>query len=237
MGRGYQRLYVADGNSLSFYETSGNKGRLHLAPGEHKIVIEAADYVGNMRQAKLTLRVRAPQKKPLLLEQPIPERNAKRINPDTWFWFNNWVNIPLKYFQQLTLAPLLSSPVTPTYFYNNQRVSVDLSHSSQFYFKTSATGYFIARRVHPQSPTYLGTPDKEVYASFPAGTFYDTSSVAITKNVFAKDSVQIKLFPTNTPIRKSFHVSVLMDSLQLADSTLSFYKTYPGGNYLRLPPG
>lgn len=232
-GKAYQRLFVADGNTLSFYRTYGNRGRLNLAPGTHQIVVKATDYYGNMRQARAVINVKIPVVKPSILETELTKSSSKSITPNNWNWFNDWVNIPRDEFYRLTLAPLMSTPNLPIYHYNNQSVSVELSDSPQFYFNTPENNYFVARRVDPDSPTYITTPDKKAYTSFPAGSFYDSASLAMTIQTWAPDSVQINFFPDNTPIRHSFNISVKMDSSQIADSTLSFYKTYPGSRYLR----
>lgn len=55
--RGYQRLYVREGNTLPFYRDTGHSGRLDLPPGEHAIRIVASDFFGNRALAHLRLRV------------------------------------------------------------------------------------------------------------------------------------------------------------------------------------
>lgn len=232
-GKAYQRLFVADGNTLSFYKTYGNGGRLDLSPGVHQITIEATDYYENIRRAKATIIVQPTKMQPAEVENRFYQSNRRNINPDEWTWFNNWVNIPVEDFRQLTLAPLLSSPTKQIYIDNRSTVSVDLNSSPQFYFRTSETDHFIVRRVHPFSPTYLNNPDDQTYASFPSVSFYDTASVAMQTKRYAPDSIKVSFFPDNTPIRESFDISVRVDSAQLTDTTLSFYKTYPGSRYLR----
>jgi len=232
-GKAYQRMYVADGNTLRFYKSYGNKGRLNLSPGRHKVVIEAIDYYGNSRKARATLNVKNRRAEPALLETKLAKNISTSIDPNNWQWFNDWVNIPLSAFQQLTLAPLISSPTRPVYHQNDESVSVDLSVGPQFYFRTSSNKYFISRRVQPDSRAYIAASEGKAYASFPAGSFYDATSLAITLKRFAPDSVRINLFPYNIPIRKSFTISVQMDAAQLADSTLSYYKISPDNQDLQ----
>lgn len=232
-GEAYQRLYVADGNTLSFYKTYGNGGRLELNPGIHQITIIAADYYGNERRSRATLVVQPIQKKYERIHHPLYKRYDQHIDPNDWQWFPNWVNIPEDDFQQLTLAPLLNTPGRPIYFANGSSVSVNLKGSPQFYFRTSETEHFVARRVHPHSPAYLSSPGDPTYASFPAKSFYDTTSVAIKTRRMKPDSISVSVFPFKMPLRKSFELSVRLDSSQLADTTLSFYKMYPGGKWFR----
>jgi hypothetical protein len=231
-GKGFQRLYVADGNTLSFYTTAGNGGRLELAPGIHDIRIEAEDYYGNRRQAKLTLSVKPKEVEPYVHRRTIALNKSKGVDPNRWTWFDDWVNIPLDDFKQLTLAPLIASSGGPAYFKNGNTVSVDLAYSPQFYFRTSPADFFVSRRANPNQPTYLVSPDDRAYASFPSGTFYDTTSVAMTKKVRSGGAVEVNLFPDNKPVRNRFSISVQLDSAQLADTTLSFYKTRPGSRHL-----
>lgn len=231
-GQAYQRLYVADGNTLSFYKTFGNAGRLDLNPGIHRITIIASDFYGNSRRARATLVVQPIQTEPARVSHPTYKRYDQNIEPNDWHWFPNWVNIPEDDFQQLTLAPLLNTPGNPIYFANGNSVSVDLKDSPQFYFRTSEAEHFVARRVHPGSPTYLSSPDDPTYASFPSKSFYDTTSVAMKTERMKPDSISVSLFPFKTPISKPFELSVRVDSAQLADTTLSFYKTYPGSRWM-----
>ncbi len=179
-GKGFQRLYVEDGNTLPFYQTSGNGGRLDLPPGSHQIRIKGTDYFGNSREARVTLQVSADEAQPEMPRQIYSSRSTNKVNPNTWQWFNDWVNIPVEDFYKLTLTPLINTSAQGLYYPNGETVSVKLAGSPQFYFRTSAQNYFISRRTYPSEPTYLVAPDMQAYASFPEHTFYDTTSVAIT---------------------------------------------------------
>lgn len=232
-GRGFQRLYVEDGNTLPFYQTSGSGGRLDLPPGSHQIRIKATDYFGNSREARLTLRVASQKAEPGLSRHMYSSPSSTdQVDPNSWTWFNDWVNIPIDDFYQLTLTPLINFTRQNIYYQNGETVSVNLATSPQFYFRTSAQDYFISRRTYPADPTFLMAPEMQAYASFPEQTFYDTTSVALTTQFFTQDSIGIHIFPDKNPIRKEYKLSVRLDSVQMADSTLSFYKTYPGSDYL-----
>lgn len=231
-GRAYQRLYVKDGNTLPFYKTWGNGGKLDLLPGKHEIRIDITDFNGNTRQARLTLQVSGEDTEAGLPKHIFAKSTSAEINPRSWTWFNDWVNIPKDQFYQLGLTPLLQSPITPVYYANGESISVNLAASPQFYFQIAAQNFFITRRAYPREITYLITPDETAYASFPPQTFYDTTSVAITKNTLAPDSIEVQLIPDSHPIRGEFKLSVQLDSVQRADSTLSYYQTYPGSDYL-----
>ncbi|NBC27450.1 MAG: peptidoglycan DD-metalloendopeptidase family protein [Bacteroidetes bacterium] len=53
--RGFQRLYIANGNRLSFYRSVKNRGILALEAGEYDIRIIAEDLYGNRSSAKATV--------------------------------------------------------------------------------------------------------------------------------------------------------------------------------------
>ncbi len=66
--RGYQRLYVREGNTLPFYRDTGHSGRLDLPPGEHAIRIVASDFFGNRALAHLRLQISEPSP-PMITEE------------------------------------------------------------------------------------------------------------------------------------------------------------------------
>ena len=75
--KGFQRLYVRNGNTLPFYLDTGHSGRLSLPPGNHQIRILASDYFGNQSAANLNLQVIEPDSNTGLqkLSMPLPERS------------------------------------------------------------------------------------------------------------------------------------------------------------------
>ena len=225
-GKGYQRLFVADGNTLSFYNTAGNKGRLNLPLGQHDIQIEVKDFYGNTRQARLTLNVVENTRSPVEKRPSVIKEASNEIHPNSWTWFNDWVNIPADDFEQLSLTPLFSSPINPPYYNNGNTVSVDLSRSPQFYFRTSPYDFFITRRVQPDEPSYLVSPDERAFATFSRGTFYDTTSVAIARKKTSNGATEVSLMPNNQPIDKSYLLRTRLDSSQLADSCCGWVQRF-----------
>src|SRR5690606_8013620 len=55
--KGYQRLFIRDGNENAFYEDVGHNGMITLPPGSYQVKIEAADYFGNRSVASGQLRM------------------------------------------------------------------------------------------------------------------------------------------------------------------------------------
>ncbi len=62
--KGYQRLYVRNGNNLPFYKDTGHSGKLDLPPGRHDITIYTSDFFGNRSRARLVLEVEDPSDTP-----------------------------------------------------------------------------------------------------------------------------------------------------------------------------
>lgn len=152
-----------------------------------------------------------------------------------WNWFNDWVNIPRSAFRQLTLTPLLKNNFEKVFYYHDQTVSINLGSSSRFYFRLPKGHYFISHRVYPLRQAFLATPDKQAYVAFPTDTFFDTTSIAITKKAFAPDSIQVTLLPYHQPIAKDFTLALKIDSLQ-ATKSLAWYIYNPRWGSLWMLP-
>lgn len=72
---GFQRLYVTPGNTLPWYETHADGGKLRLPPGEHRFTVTASDISGNKSSAHGTLQVHSPGPGPLAADRNIQLRS------------------------------------------------------------------------------------------------------------------------------------------------------------------
>jgi hypothetical protein len=54
--KGYQKLYVSDGNDLPFAQTGSNLRALNLEKGNHDVRIVTTDFSGNVAEATLTIQ-------------------------------------------------------------------------------------------------------------------------------------------------------------------------------------
>lgn len=229
---GYQRLYIADGNTLPFYETTDNKGKLDLKEGTHRVKIIASDYFGNSSEATLRLRVDSVDEQSGNLSADFESGKTDKspeLNAESWTWFENWVNIPDEQISGLTFAELGidEDPDNYTLYKNRNGMRLKLNPARDIYFRTSVDDHFIARQVTPDQFSIVPSTTDKGFAAFQPGTFYDTLSVAVRIKRFNTDSTLVQVHPSNQPIKQAYRLAVEIDSLQMANTKLSMYKYEP----------
>lgn len=218
---GYQRMYIADGNTLPFYTTSSSKGILNLAPGKHEVTIQATDYFGNSSSASLTLWVKAQNGKARnWTENRVMNQLLPFPSPHDWDWFNNWFTISEQHFQQLTLALKDSSRL----FKHKNGIAVNLQNRDHLFASIPDMGPMNLRRVPPQSSTFVTSAVNESFALFPPKTFHDTVSVGMSVKTYTPDSLTVDLIPDTYPLQGDYTFYAGRDSALVDTTKLSFYK-------------
>ena len=220
-GKGYQRLFVADGNSLPFYRTANNKGRLNLRPGRHSVEITATDYFGNKSTATVELFVRQ-RTVPRYTKNPsrFSPRKIPKIDINNWNWHSNWVTIPEDSYAELITA--IPNPERISEYNNN--ITIDLQRLDNLFMNIPGMGPSVFHRIPPQSKGFMQSISGQVRATFPKGAFYDTVSVTVTARQFSPDSIQVSLAPEAYPLDKEYTFRVERDSSLRDTSKLAFYK-------------
>ncbi|NGP88550.1 M23 family metallopeptidase [Fodinibius halophilus] len=217
---GYQRLYIADGNTLPFYKTSKNRGRLNLPPGRHKVTIRAKDYFGNSTTASLTLDVQGPTNSSDNLSHVDKKTTSPLLqSAHHWDWFSNWVSVSKATFAQLTVGVDSTQLVT-----HDDRIAIPFQNSSSLFINTPKLGPLTLYRVKPNTEKVLSSTSQQGFALFPARTFYDTVSVGMTINKHRPDSLTVDMVPEAYPLRDSYKIYVNKDSLLSDTAKLSLYK-------------
>ncbi len=220
-GQGFQRLFLADGNSLPFYNRLNPDGVLNLNPGSHQVTIRATDYFGNMSTASVNLRV-SDQK----TEHPdLKKDQAKSIGkkfppPHYWDWFHDWITLPEETFRQLTIA----SDDSSNFIKHQNGIAIDLDSQGDLFMNIPETGPVTFRRMVPGATRFLGGSDRQSFAIFPHKTFYDTVSLGMSVEKFSPDSIKVEIMPEAYPIRDAYQFYVPRDSSLADTSQLSFYR-------------
>lgn len=220
---GFQRLYIAEGNTLPFYRETGQSGKLDLPAGTHEVRIVAKDYYGNTSEASLGLRVHPSDTIATPLPNPPIAAASSGLSPENWNWFDDWVNIPKTELKGLIISPLGSGAATPRTSSGSQSVNIDLTETRDIFFRRTSRDHFIARRVYPDAFSIVPATTGDVFATFEPATVYDTLSIGITSHTYQTDSVQVHVFPDSQPIRKPFMLSLALDSTQMTLPNLAFY--------------
>lgn len=220
-GRGYQRLFLADGNSLSFYQTDGQKGRLDLLPGRHPVMITATDFFGNQSTAELGLLIKDVATQPFV-DNPSgfsPEK-IPDLDMNDWLWWNDWVAISEEDYKELTVA----MPDPWRQISHNDEVIIDLKELDNLFMNIPGIGPTVFRRMKPKQQGLITSVDQQTMAIFPEDTFYDTASVTLATQRFAPDSIKVTVGPEAYPLDKRYEFFVERDSALTDTSNLAFYK-------------
>ncbi|MDZ7692621.1 MAG: M23 family metallopeptidase [Balneolaceae bacterium] len=247
-GSAYQRLHVVDGNSLSFYKSSQNKGRLNLSPGSYDLRIIAEDFFGNSSEARVTIQVLSPSEQESIYVmngsngtngQNSSYRPYNRTNfSNEWDWHDRWINLNGRDTLGYTVVRMnrgkelaRTEQKNPYSFLSLNEADLTViqgrsNHSEQLHLYQIPWGEKM--RIH--------STRIQAYATFGPETHYDTLSVALTGKVHRADSVQIDLYPHNRPLKGSFELTYVLQDSVAEDSTMAFYEYEKRRNRLSYVP-
>lgn len=247
-GRAYQRLWIADGNTLPFYREGG--GRLSLEPGRHRVIMEAADYFGNRSRARLTLEVAEPDSVGMpgslaSADPASPDPRRRPLGAGSWDWRPDWVFIPHEALGGLSPAVEGGSGIYP----HPGGIAVDLRRHPRLVAGRPGGGALDLRRIVPGRSALVsaGTPparpleeaapadpEEGVFARFPAGTFHDTVSVGLEVRRFTGDSVRIEVHPAAVPAAGAYELWLPREGER--DSSRGIYRYDPRRDRLEPMP-
>lgn len=217
--KGFQRLYIADGNSLPYYKTNSSKGVLNLNKGMHKVKIKATDYFGNSSSVKLNLNVVSHSSKSKI-NYPKKRETKSAANLQKWNWYNDWLTLSKDQYERTTIAA--DHSLGREYFKNG--VSVDLGNQDPLFMNISGTGPVSFRRVRPGTKTFVSAADNKAFTVFPEHTFYDTVSVGMSVKNNQPESTSVKLIPQTYPLQHSYTFYVPRDSNFTNTNKYAFYR-------------
>ncbi|PAU95849.1 hypothetical protein CK503_01980 [Aliifodinibius salipaludis] len=219
MDKGFQRLYIADGNSLPFYKTDKQNGVLNLPVGTHHVTITTKDYYGNTSTAKLTLKVSEDQQQKK--HQIFTNRNSNPgiVSPDQWNWFSDWVTIPYSQYEHTTIGLADGEEFTE----HTNGIAVNLKGQKSIYVNTPETGPLQLYRINPKSTSFISSADQNHFAIFPRQTFYDTVSVGMSVNSFTQNTLTVDLIPNAYPVKEEYAFYTARDSTLSNTAKLSLY--------------
>lgn len=236
--RGFQRLYIRDGNQLTFYRDTGRNGVLSLPEGRHAIRIEAYDYFGNRSRATGTLNVRNSANN--ILEQvPVFSNNLFETNGaqgiplaiSDLIWTNNWVtNSGNRRNYNVEFTPDGSyslSTQTSDNFSNNATVELSDHPSATMSIDGNS---FRVHRIYPGKRTRIRTPDQRLEVEFRPNTVFDTLSVAIAYEYLSDGTVEITIGQDTEPLQASYRIRFLLSEEEQATQNIALYTLRRSGN-------
>ena len=230
--KGFQRLYIADGNSLPFYKTNSKNGVLNLPVGTHDVTITAKDYYGNTSTATLTLTV--PEDKKYKENRLFRNHssNSSTVSPDQWDWFSDWVTIPHNQYEHSTFGLADEKQFTE----HANGISVNLKNQKSLFVHTPEAGPLQFYRIAPESTSFISSADQDHFAVFPQQTFYDTVSVGMSVKYYNQDSLIVDIIPNAYPVKEEFSFYTARNNALTDTAKLSFYSFDQEDNEWELIP-
>ena len=216
--KGYQRLFVADGNTLPFYKATHNRGRLNLPVGEHTFTITASDYYGNSRKAIVRLKVSSPP------DSSIQKKKWSYLAPDDLLdisypdqtnikWADNWLYVTNS--SDVSFRPLASAAmqVRVRDDFGRNLISLESDHPQLIQLKDGQ--HFLMHRIMPGSESRLFTPDQRMELHIPENSVYDTLSLGIDYKV-QQDSMRLDIFPHVQPLKDDMNLTLQLDTTEIS---------------------
>lgn len=202
--RGFQRLYVVEGNDLPFYKTMKNRGVLHFDDGRYPLEITASDIYGNRSTAYVTLLVNGNRRPALEITYvptypniPISERTA-----------------PLVYLADVSLNS--SGPqINPT-------DQTTLSYKRIKHLFPFISGQSVRKKISPNSSSVLTTPDRNIWIQFPNHAVYDTLEIKLTTLV-SDDNIYFYFEPDRLPLKTPVTFNFILPDHLIGNSQLALF--------------
>lgn len=200
--RGFQRLYIVEGNELPFYKIKQNRGIIAFENGTYPLKITASDIYGNSSTAELTLHITGNQitHREITYVPTYPDIPVKEISNPSVFLSDVSLN---------TSGPQINPSDQTSISYQRIR------HLFPF-----RSGQSIRKKIPPNSSAVLTTPNRNIWVQFPIDAIYDTLDIQLSTLVSDGDiffQFEPDRLPLNSPITFNFILpEYLKDNSQLA---------------------
>ncbi|MFU8812009.1 MAG: M23 family metallopeptidase [Balneolaceae bacterium] len=185
--RGYQRLFVVNGNRLPLYKTVRNRGVLWMEDGEIEINIVASDRNGNRTTAVVPVRFRGAP--PPQAVTSLPAYPAANLSTSM---------VP---FRPMAFRDIQPELINGTVLKQPAGPADPEPHSL---IPPPGNGQTVAKTLHPGQSASLSLPDKSAELRIPAGALFDTLTVSMRKEMFGS-LPRFHFNPSRLPVNESIH--------------------------------
>jgi len=239
-GRGYQRLFLKDGNTLPFYKQAQSNGKIDLDPGSYRLQIVARDYYGNEQPAYLTLNV----SEPTFPASPEPglvralSSDPRTFSPgqlEQWDWDTDWIRFNNNSQDSYSVISFdMDNGSLGSFFHT--RNTLDLSKHTKLLIENGNGERLHLKRIYPGEIYRYSSRGGRLMFKFPRETFYDTLTVAAVYDIIRDDSIRVDLYPKDQPVKNEFRIMFLKDQLSADTTGMAFYYLDPRKNKLNYLP-
>ncbi len=204
--RGFQRLFVANGNQLPFYQKLQNRGILAFDKGEYDIDIIAEDIYGNSSRSTVKIVFEEDTRHNTIVSVPAypfidisSETPNRRSNPND---------------QKQAPAYLISS---------SERTAGHYSHGDNRMLYSDRTEPQISSNIIiPGQRNILHSTNNRVWVELPANAVYDTLAISLTYDTF-RGLPSIQFTPNRLPVRNSMTLNMLLPESIADDPHIGLY--------------
>jgi hypothetical protein len=227
--KGFQRLFIRDGNRVLFYKDVGHNGMITLPPGTYNIKVEASDYFGNKSTATGRIQITPSNHSELpsrseVLHSTLIVSQDKGLPPNfnQMYWTNDWI-ANLEPGRQLNIESQLYDGFTQISINGNLNDGNYLSLRNRAKQIVSVNNHdMVVHQIYPGSKSILRTPDQRLQLEFRETSLYDTMSVTFAwKN--ENEKIIIETGPDHEPLRTGYIIQFLLDDEQKSMKGLGMY--------------
>ncbi len=230
--RGFQRLYVRDGNTLPFYDHGPTKGRLNLPTGMHNIRVVATDYFGNKTAVTAKLNVTRPLSMvttdpPRTPEMPRQVAYLSRSVLSGTEWTNDGFSLPgTKGTTKVDVcgSGTMTNPGSSCISYLARADHfIPLGTMDTAMIRVGGRDFGLFTRVYPGQQRTLYSVNRQASVVFDAATLYDTLSVSFSADI-VNGIPSAALWPDHEPMKGSVQLTWMLDDLEASQAGWGWYR-------------
>lgn len=191
--KGFQRLFLVNGNNLPFYQEVKNRGILWPNKGLHEVEIVAKDIFGNTSSATVSFNVKDDYSNSnrIVTEVPTyPSSESVRLN--------NIFEADIS-AQTISNSPLLASA-------NLDFLPFIIKTNREKQIEPDGT---VTQILTPDKRSVFSNPDKSVWLDFPSSSLYDTLTLKMSI-IEDESGLSISFNPNRLPIHEPVSLKVLI---------------------------
>jgi len=204
--RGFQRLFVANGNQLPFYKKLTNRGILAFDKGEYDVEIIAEDIYGNSSRSKARVIFEKDSRHDSINSVPAyPLLDITALKP-------NWRTHPSARKQAPAYLLASTASIKGGPYTNGHRVV----------YSDRTKPHSSSKVLFPGTRSTLPSVNNKAWVDLPANALYDTLSVSMVYDTH-NSLPSIRFSPNRLPVRSSMSLTMILPESLVNDPHIGLY--------------